>query len=970
MIIFDSKGRIIKINEACSNLLGYFIDDLYGKPLGVIYPQQSEYSTIETIESILKGNITTTQLPFLAKNGRLINVSTRIAQKFIDNQFLFFATSIELTNNQIFKDALVSERQFSEVALNAQRDTFFVFNPKTGKAVRWNKAFREISGYDDEEIARLPAPQSYYNQSELTKLESKTMLVEKGEFILVEADLVTKDGSQIPFEYAASGIFKDNGELEYVVSIGRNIRDRIETQQKLKESETKYRNLFETSPNAIILMDITGKIVEANSSVKKYYGYSREDIVGKQGIDVYNVPEKFHHALREDFKQLLKERTTISREIQIYTKDQTLTWILYRSSLVELENTLLIQVIAQYIQDIKEAEQKLKESEKKLLSIFEAIPDIFFLLSNDSTVLEYKGRLDELYISPEQFLGKKLVDILPEDISSQILPLIRKVLKTKEPQLMEYSLEMPNGGLYYEARLLYLSKKKISVFIRDITERRINEKIIKESEEKYRTIIERNYDGYFEVDLRGNYTHVNQRISDFIGLPRHEIIGNNFRNFINKEDIPRVYNIYHKLYEKKLPQILLTYKLMNKDGTEHHVETAAYLKKDSNNNITGFYGISRDVDLKTQLEESEKKYKDLYEAAPNAYFSIDARGSILNCNQTAVELFGYKKQELLDMNISDLHSQSEDSHEKISTIFNRFLKGGEMRDLELKMNKKNGELVWISMSLKPIFDDHGKVIELRTMMLNIDKRKKAQLLLEESEKKYREAFDQINFYKNLFAHDMNNILHGVLSATELSEFYLNEYDDRQRLVELLGIIKDCGYRGSNLISNVQKLSKLDNTDLSLVETNLYDVLKDAMKFIQPKTQDKEISMYINPFSKEINVWANELLLDVFENIFSNAISYNNKDKIELEVKITEIERNSNPFVKIEFIDNGMGIQDARKQKIFEMGNKDSKGGKGMGIGLSLVKKIVESYSGTIRVQNRVKGDYSMGCNFVVNIPRV
>ncbi len=149
----------------------------------------------------------------------------------------------DITDRRTMEKELKSEKEFTEAALNAMKDTFFVFNPTTGKAIRWNRAFREISGYSDEEIANLKAPHSYYNEEDLRKTErAKKELMEKG-ISLVELYLITKDGIKIPMEYIASAI-TDKKDNTYIIAIGRDISDRKKMEMQLLE---KNRELIDFS---------------------------------------------------------------------------------------------------------------------------------------------------------------------------------------------------------------------------------------------------------------------------------------------------------------------------------------------------------------------------------------------------------------------------------------------------------------------------------------------------------------------------------------------------------------------------------------------------------------------------------------------------------------------------------------------------------------------------------------------------
>ncbi|MDX1798654.1 MAG: ATP-binding protein, partial [Candidatus Lokiarchaeia archaeon] len=126
---------------------------------------------------------------------------------------------------------------------------------------------------------------------------------------------------------------------------------------------------------------------------------------------------------------------------------------------------------------------------------------------------------------------------------------------------------------------------------------------------------------------------------------------------------------------------------------------------------------------------------------------------------------------------------------------------------------------------------------------------------------------------------------------------------------------------------------------------------------------------IEPETEEIYVLANELLLDVFENIVMNAIIYNRNEIIQIEVSISEITDIGRKFVKLEFKDNGIGIDDVRKNEILQEKHEKSKNSKGMGLGLSLVSKLVNLYEGYMWIEDRIKGDYTQGSNFAILIPK-
>ncbi len=136
------------------------------------------------------------------------------------------------TSNEKLEQAL----SFIDVTLDAQLDTFFLFNPATGKAIRWNKAFRDISGYSNEEIAMLPAPNSYYGQKDLQITEGLIQQIIDGEHKTIEMNLICKDGHQVPTEYIASAITDEKSQQKYIIAIGRDITERQQAARDLNDS--------------------------------------------------------------------------------------------------------------------------------------------------------------------------------------------------------------------------------------------------------------------------------------------------------------------------------------------------------------------------------------------------------------------------------------------------------------------------------------------------------------------------------------------------------------------------------------------------------------------------------------------------------------------------------------------------------------------------------------------------------------
>lgn len=235
--------------------------------------------------------------------------------------------------------------------------------------------------------------------------------------------------------------------------------------------------------------------------------------------------------------------------------------------------------------------------------------------------------------------------------------------------------------------------------------------------------------------------------------------------------------------------------------------------------------------------------------------------------------------------------------------------------------------------------------------------------MKSSQKKYKKAYDRAEFYKDLFAHDMNNLLQNIRTSVELFQLWENSPEKREDKKNLLEMIEDQIDRGVNLISNVRKLSIIDQEEVQLREVDLESVLVKSINYITKRVSQKDINIKLSPISSDFKVLGGDLLLDAFKNIIYNGIIHNEQDTKEVKIKVSK-SQNEN-WIQIEFRDNGIGIEDKLKNLIFMRDDRKDKSKGGLGIGLSLVKKIINTYKGKIWVENRVKEDHTQGSNFII-----
>jgi signal transduction histidine kinase len=239
----------------------------------------------------------------------------------------------------------------------------------------------------------------------------------------------------------------------------------------------------------------------------------------------------------------------------------------------------------------------------------------------------------------------------------------------------------------------------------------------------------------------------------------------------------------------------------------------------------------------------------------------------------------------------------------------------------------------------------------------------------EIEKRFWESFSRAEFYKDVFIHDINNMLQIILSAIQIL-LIKNPNLNKEREQDYLKMIKNQVYRGSKLIENLRMLSYLEKKEFFLKNLEIVSKLKYVLNQIRDYYKDKNIDIQIQTYTKSIYVHANELIKEVFHNLLTNAIEHNDNKEIFISVRIKRAQHINQNFLRIEIEDNGKGIEDSRKKSIFSRAFKIDNDLRGLGLGLSLVNKILNIFNGKIWVEDRVEGDYSQGSKFIMLIPQI
>jgi PAS domain S-box-containing protein len=366
-----------------------------------------------------------------------------------------------------------------------------------------------------------------------------------------------------------------------------------------------------------------------------------------------------------------------------------------------------------------------------------------------------------------------------------------------------------------------------------------------------------------------------------------------------------------------------------------------------------------------ELIDNERRYRDLYEHAPIAYVSLEPSGVILKCNYKARELSGFEENELIGRNAVDLFFKESTAQAEVKQMFERLVKGGSIKDLELRITPKNLSPVWVSLSVDAVRNRQGRMTELRMMIMDISQRKNLENQLIQAQK-----MEAIGTLAGGIAHDFNNILSPISGYTEM---LLMDMDEKDPAAKSLNIILDCVNHAKNLVNQILTISRQKEHALKVLDAD--DTLKESMVLVKsylPATI--ELNCRIEAAGSRVHadpVQFHQVVMNLVTNA-CHAVKDREKGRIDIILKtismpkpfLHSVNGGSRGYVCLSVRDTGCGIKKEILDKIFDPYFSTKGEGEGSGIGLSVVHGIVESHGGVITVDSTE----NQGSQFDVYLP--
>jgi PAS domain S-box-containing protein len=741
----DTEFRILFCNRSGPTLS---MEDLIGTPIYSLLPENEQQEAKRTLKLALesKGQYRY-EYNGQRSDGSQISYENIAVPMISDGKVVGLTiSSRDITERILAEDRLQSEMEFTETALNAQLDTFFIFDPVTGKPIRWNKTVKEITGYSDTEIAALNTPIDLYDGDDQKKAVAAIEKIKKDGKATVELSLVTKNGRRIPYEYNASIINDGEGNPKHIISIGRNITERKKAEDKIRKSESKRQAIFHHAPLAMAQLDMEGHPLITNPALEKLVGYDKKELRNMIFTE-FTHPEDAQKDMDLYLELLEGKRDSYQMEKRYFHKDGSLIWGNLNVGIVrdnQGQPDFIIGMV-ENITDRRQAEEELR----RYASIVSSSNDMLALLDKNYYYLAANETyLNAFKLTKNELIGNTAADLFGNAFfENTIRPNADKCLCGEEVRFHGL-IDFPAKKQRYMEVTFYpyygLDNEVIGFVVngRDTTDRKQAEEALLESESKYKHLFDKMIDGFAlheiicdetgkPIDYR--FLAINPAFERLTGLKAADLIGK--RAY---EALPGL----EPLWAEKYGDVALTGNPIHfeeySEPLKKYFEISAYRPAEGQFACI-FVDITDRKLSEKALAKSEAFLSDTGRMAKVGGWELDAKTFDLRFTDEIYIIHGLPidKTPSLDEAINFYYPEERP---RLTDAIQRALEFGEPYDMELRFITADGKHLWIHTTCTPVVRD-GKTVKLTGTFQDITESKAAEEALKKSEEKYRTVIE-------------------------------------------------------------------------------------------------------------------------------------------------------------------------------------------------------------------------------------
>jgi PAS domain S-box-containing protein len=739
----------------------------------------------------------------------------------------------------------------------------------------------------------------------------------------------------------------------------RIIHDKNLARELLQRSEKTYHLMFLNNPQPMVIYDFQSlDFLEANKAAVAFFGYEEEEWLSLNIRDILQQDEYLRlRKILSESRDLLAPAT----EWRCLNKKGEVLFVEVNSHRISYNNRQANHVLIKDITLQKQVEAALFYNEKKYRSFFENSFDAILLASPDGKIFEANPAACKMMgYSAEEFTKHRREDLV--DASS---PLFKKFIHNREQfgqARQEFTFTRKDGttfegeitsALFEDAH----GQKKLSVIIRDITQRKEAENSLRQNMELFRSLFEENLSVMLLMDPdSGKIKDANPAAEQFYGWTHEQLLE------MRIQDINVLGEAVKTELRKAKQQKRIRYEFKHKTAFGDVRDVEVFV---SNIIIQGkvyLHSIIHDITERKDAERQIKLLNRAIEQNPVSIMITDPKGNIEYVNKKFTLDTGYTYKESIGRNPRFLKSGTH-SREFYASMWNTIL-SGHYWEGNLLNKRKNGELYWINMIVSPLLDDDGKIVHFIATREDITE-KKAMIDQLVTAKEKAEENDKL---KTAFLHNISHEIRTPLNAIiGFSSILGNPKLPTKKRKEFIEVIKVSNDQLLSIITGIISLATLEAGQEIVIETetSVNEILRNVYEqFLVTRIPDAITFSYSTALPDEIAITYTDRvkLMQVLVNLVGNAMKFTQKGKIRFGYTMEE------GMFQFFVEDSGIGIAKEMHEAIFErfrqVDNSATRKFGGAGLGLALSKGYIEMLGGSINLFS----EPGIGSTFTFTIP--
>ena len=607
------------------------------------------------------------------------------------------------------------------------------------------------------------------------------------------------------------------------------------------------------------------------------------------------------------------------------------------------------------------SELEYRMTASKLEAVFRALPDLFFHVNREGRFIEYLASRSELLsVPPAEFMGRTVVEVLPGPIALQFMNAIERAVTSHELVEIAYAMTLAGTDRYFEARLIAITADDVVAIVRDETAHRQAERVIEESEERYRILVDLAPDG-IAVHQDGRLVFVNAAAVRLLGASGPgELIGRPVMDIVHPDSRPTARDRIVQMLSERAAVPIAGERFLRLDGTPFDVEVAAGPTRF--NGRPAIQVIVRDV---TERKRVEEDFRSIFESAVEGIYQCAPDGRMFSANPALAKMHGYATVQEMCVDPRCNWVRIHGGAETWDTFLARVKSDDVVRGFEYDAPRTDGRIVRLRENARALRDADGCVTRIVGMVEDVTEHRELEQRLRHSQK-----MEAIGRLAGGIAHDFNNLLTAI---TGYSALLLDDLDRASPMRPRVEEILNAGRRAAALTGQLLAFSRRQVVQPALLDLNTIVVgMERLLKRLVGEEVRLETSLAEAPGSIQADVGQLE---QVVMNLVVNARdALPNGGVIRLSTADLRIPEAGNPdhpdvppgaWVVLTVRDDGVGMDAETRLHVFEPFFTTKGPGKGTGLGLAVVYGIIRQGGGHVAVAS----EPGQGSTFRVYLPR-